>query len=126
MRLDFRDEEPEVIDLSPKGGVVSTLKESKVECVVSDKVRLFNDLSGAPLTFRVHSGCVSVLLPVAISWEIACLPLRHRRYPASTTAHGTSGDQGISPSFPTRAEATTEEPGSVSTLNTIVAEPTDP
>ena len=126
MRLDFRDEEPEVIDLSPKGGVVSTLKESKVECVVSDKVRLFNDLSGVQLTFSVHSGCVSVLLPVALPWEVACLPLRHRRYPASTTAYGTSGDQGISPSFPTRAEATIEESRPVSSLYTLVAEPTDP
>ena len=126
MRLDFRDEEPEVIDLSPKGGVVSTLKESKVECVVSDKVRLFNGLSGVQLTFRVHPGSVSVLLPVAIPWEIACLPLRHRRYPASTTAHGTSGDQGIPPSFPTRTEATIEESRPVSSLYTLVAELTDP
>lgn len=39
-RLDFRDENPEVIDLSPEGGVVKQLKESMVECVVADKVRL--------------------------------------------------------------------------------------
>lgn len=38
-RLDFRDENPEVIDLSPEGGVVASLKESMVECVVADKVR---------------------------------------------------------------------------------------
>ncbi|KAK0452488.1 ATP-dependent RNA helicase [Armillaria borealis] len=37
LRLDFRDPEPEVIDLSPKGGVVSTLKESKIECLSADK-----------------------------------------------------------------------------------------
>jgi ATP-dependent RNA helicase DDX24/MAK5 len=37
--LDFRDENPEVIDLSPEGGVVASLKESMVECVVADKVR---------------------------------------------------------------------------------------
>jgi ATP-dependent RNA helicase DDX24/MAK5 len=37
-RLDFRDENPEVIDLSPEGGVVAMLKESMVECVVADKV----------------------------------------------------------------------------------------
>ena len=38
MRLDFRDPEPEVIDLSPVGGVVSTLRESQVECLSADKV----------------------------------------------------------------------------------------
>lgn len=37
-RLDFRDPHPEVIDLSPEGGVVKMLKESMVECVISDKV----------------------------------------------------------------------------------------
>ena len=38
-RLDFRDPNPEVIDLSPEGGVVAMLKESLIECVASDKVR---------------------------------------------------------------------------------------
>jgi ATP-dependent RNA helicase DDX24/MAK5 len=37
-RLDFRDRAPEVIDLSPEGGVVKMLKESMIDCVVSDKV----------------------------------------------------------------------------------------
>lgn len=43
LRLDFRDPEPEVVDLSPAGGVVSTLQESKVECLVADKVLLLLD-----------------------------------------------------------------------------------
>ncbi|GBE88760.1 ATP-dependent RNA helicase MAK5 [Sparassis crispa] len=37
MRLDFRDPSPAVIDLSPEGGVVATLQESKIECLSSDK-----------------------------------------------------------------------------------------
>ncbi|KAG8900861.1 ATP-dependent RNA helicase, partial [Tulasnella sp. 408] len=37
MRLDFRDPEPVVVDLSPDKGVVSTLQESKVECTIQDK-----------------------------------------------------------------------------------------
>ena len=37
-RLDFRDQAPEVIDLSPEGGVVKMLKESMIDCVMSDKV----------------------------------------------------------------------------------------
>ncbi|KAG6868135.1 hypothetical protein C0993_007258 [Termitomyces sp. T159_Od127] len=38
LRLDFRDPDPQVIDLSPAGGVVSTLQESKIECLSGDKV----------------------------------------------------------------------------------------
>jgi ATP-dependent RNA helicase DDX24/MAK5 len=38
MRLDFRDPEPEIIDLSPEGGVVSTLKEGRINCMSNDKV----------------------------------------------------------------------------------------
>lgn len=38
-RLDFRDAKPVVIDLSPEGGTVKTLKESMVECVSTEKVR---------------------------------------------------------------------------------------
>jgi ATP-dependent RNA helicase DDX24/MAK5 len=37
-RLDFRDPEPVVIDLSPKDRIVSTFQESKVECLMTDKV----------------------------------------------------------------------------------------
>ncbi|KAI0051336.1 DEAD-domain-containing protein [Auriscalpium vulgare] len=37
LRLDFRDPEPQVVDISPEGGVVSTLKESKIECLMTDK-----------------------------------------------------------------------------------------
>ncbi|WVQ78919.1 ATP-dependent RNA helicase MAK5 [Cryptococcus sp. DSM 104549] len=36
-KLDFRDANPEVIDLSPEGGVVSTLRESMVECLATEK-----------------------------------------------------------------------------------------
>lgn len=37
LRLDFRDPDPAIIDISPEGGVVSTLKESKIECLSTDK-----------------------------------------------------------------------------------------
>ncbi|KAF7795671.1 hypothetical protein EIP86_006836 [Pleurotus ostreatoroseus] len=37
LRLDFRDPNPEVIDLSPEGGVVSTLRESQINCLSNDK-----------------------------------------------------------------------------------------
>lgn len=38
MKLDFRDSDPVIIDLSPKGGRVEGLQESKIECLVNDKV----------------------------------------------------------------------------------------
>ena len=39
LRLDFRDSEPVVVDISPVGSVVATLTESKIECLATDKVR---------------------------------------------------------------------------------------
>jgi hypothetical protein len=45
LRLDFRDPNPEVIDLSPVGGVVSTLQEGKIECLSGDKVRFLEFVS---------------------------------------------------------------------------------
>ena len=39
LRLDFRDPDPKVIDMSPIGGVVSTLTEGKIYCLSADKVR---------------------------------------------------------------------------------------
>ncbi|VDC07946.1 unnamed protein product [Peniophora sp. CBMAI 1063] len=37
LRLDFRDPEPQVVDVAPEGGRVSTLVESKIECVAAEK-----------------------------------------------------------------------------------------
>ena len=37
LRLDFRDPEPAVVDISPAGSVVATLTESKIECLTTDK-----------------------------------------------------------------------------------------
>ncbi|GAA5993561.1 hypothetical protein JCM5350_002806 [Sporobolomyces pararoseus] len=36
-KLDFRDPSPEIIDLTPEHGLVETLKECKVECLVNEK-----------------------------------------------------------------------------------------
>ncbi|KAF8708201.1 DEAD protein, partial [Rhizoctonia solani] len=37
MKLDFRDPNPAIVDLSPEYGKVSTLTESRIECVSGDK-----------------------------------------------------------------------------------------
>ena len=42
LRLDFRDEAPQIIDLSPENGVVSRLQESKIECMTVSKVPSFS------------------------------------------------------------------------------------
>jgi hypothetical protein len=55
LRLDFRDPDPEVIDLSPVGSVVSTLQESKIECLSADKVRsLFFYIKNEIAAFAEH------------------------------------------------------------------------
>lgn len=38
-KLDFRDPDPDIIDLSPEHGLVETLKECKIECLQQEKVR---------------------------------------------------------------------------------------
>jgi hypothetical protein len=38
-KLDFRDEDPEVIDLTSEKGVVDSLKECKIDCLVKEKVQ---------------------------------------------------------------------------------------
>jgi hypothetical protein len=76
-RLDFRDAEPEIDDLSPKGGVVPTLKESKIECLATDKVRVI--CSTCPLSESPATGCLSLLLSSAIPRAHACVHVINRR-----------------------------------------------
>ena len=40
MKLDFRDPDPAIVDISPECGKVSTLTESRIECISGDKVSL--------------------------------------------------------------------------------------
>ncbi|KAG0152177.1 hypothetical protein CROQUDRAFT_35798 [Cronartium quercuum f. sp. fusiforme G11] len=67
-RIDFRDEEPELIDLSPKGRVAGGLKECKIECVLKDKdLYLFHFLlrySGRTLVFLSSISALRRLAPI--------------------------------------------------------------
>lgn len=77
LRLDFRDSEPEIIDISPEGGIVSTLKESRIECLAADKVRMNNGVY-----YIIESpciGCPSLLFPSAVSRAHACVSIINRR-----------------------------------------------
>ena len=77
LRLDFRDPTPEIIDLSPVGGMVSTLQEGKIECLSGDKVIFLSlyiySIQHTELLGAVSSGRVSILFLTSISWQIAGL-----------------------------------------------------
>ncbi|KAJ7359421.1 ATP-dependent RNA helicase [Mycena albidolilacea] len=79
LRLDFRDPEPEIIDLSPQGGVVSTLKESKIECLSTDKdVYLYYFLlryPGRSLVFLSSIDGIRRLMPLTELLNIKAFPL---------------------------------------------------
>ncbi len=86
-----------MIDLSPKGGVVSTLKESKIECLSADKVsdvfnvirkKTFTDISqdvylyyfllrypGRSLVFLSSIDGIRRLLPLTEFLNINAFPL---------------------------------------------------
>ncbi|GLB42109.1 putative major facilitator superfamily protein [Lyophyllum shimeji] len=79
LRLDFRDPDPEVIDLSPAGGVVSTLQESKIECLSADKdVYLYYFLlrhPGKSLVFLSSIDGIRRLMPLTELLNIKAFPL---------------------------------------------------
>ncbi|KAF7325815.1 ATP-dependent RNA helicase MAK5 [Mycena kentingensis (nom. inval.)] len=79
LRLDFRDPSPEVIDLSTEGSLVSTLKESMIECLSADKdVYLYYFLlrySGRSLVFLSSIDGIRRLLPLTELLNIKAFPL---------------------------------------------------
>ncbi|TFY71035.1 hypothetical protein EVG20_g1974 [Dentipellis fragilis] len=78
-RLDFRDPEPEVIDLSPEGGVVSTLQESRIDCLSEDKdIYLYYFLlryPGRSLVFLSSIDGIRRLLPMLELLGLPAFPL---------------------------------------------------
>ncbi|KAI0322899.1 P-loop containing nucleoside triphosphate hydrolase protein [Amylostereum chailletii] len=79
LRLDFRDPEPQVVDISPEGGVVSTLTESKIECLMLDKdAYLYYFLSrypGRTLVFLSAIDGIRRLLPMLELLGVPAFPL---------------------------------------------------
>ncbi|PFH50638.1 hypothetical protein AMATHDRAFT_144681 [Amanita thiersii Skay4041] len=79
LRLDFRDSQPETIDLSPAGGVVPTLQESKIECISTDKdVYLYYFLlryPGRSLVFLSSIDGIRRLMPLVELLNIKAFPL---------------------------------------------------
>ena len=97
-RLDFRDAEPEIDDLSPKGGVVPTLKESKIECLATDKVRVI--CSTCPLSESPATGCLSLLLSSAIPRAHACVHVINRRNSQINTSSRATRPTHVPTSLP--------------------------
>lgn len=79
LRLDFRDPEPEVIDLSPERGVVSTLKESRIDCLSNHKdVYLYYFLlryPGRSLVFLSSIDGIRRLMPLMELLQLNAFPL---------------------------------------------------
>lgn len=78
-RLDFRDSNPSVIDLSPEGGLVATLREAQIECVQSDKdLYLYYTLlryPGRTLVFTTSIDGIRRLIPLFDTLKVPVHPL---------------------------------------------------
>ncbi|TDL18785.1 ATP-dependent RNA helicase MAK5 [Rickenella mellea] len=79
MKLDFRDPDPEIIDLSPEGVFVSSLKQSQVECMSADKdVYLYYFLlryPGRSLIFLSSIDGIRRLSPLMELLQLKAFPL---------------------------------------------------
>lgn len=79
LRLDFRDPDPEVIDLSPVGGLVSTLQEGRIDCLSADKdVYLYYFLlryPGRSLVFLSSIDGIRRLMPLVELLNVKAFPL---------------------------------------------------
>lgn len=78
-RLDFRDSAPTVVDLTPEGGLVASLREAQVSCVVSDKdLYLYYFLlryPGRTLVFTSSIDGIRRLIPLFETLKVPVYPL---------------------------------------------------
>ncbi|KAF8186951.1 P-loop containing nucleoside triphosphate hydrolase protein [Mycena galopus ATCC 62051] len=123
LRLDFRDPEPEIIDLSPQGGVVSTLKESKIECLSADKdAYLYYFLlryPGRSLVFLSSIDGIRRLMPLTELLNIKAFPLHSQL--SSASAQEPRSVNSSSPLIHSREERLiTNAPRFKSTPNSVL------
>ncbi|KWU46439.1 P-loop containing nucleoside triphosphate hydrolase protein [Rhodotorula sp. JG-1b] len=78
-KLDFRDPDPEIIDLSPEHGLVDTLKECKIECLKQEKdVYLYHFLVRYPartIVFLASIDGIRRLHPLLALLKVNVIPL---------------------------------------------------
>lgn len=105
MKLDFRDSEPEIVDLSPKDGLVSTFQESRIECIPSDKVR--SDLWVCRARLISRAGCIYLLLSASIPGSIPRIYVGYRWDSSACADFGTFKNKSLASPLPdgTKAEA---------------------
>ncbi|KAJ2915512.1 hypothetical protein MD484_g4910, partial [Candolleomyces efflorescens] len=79
LRLDFRDADPEIIDLTPEGNLISSLQEGRINCLTSDKdvylYYFFLRYPGRSLVFLSSIDGIRRLLPLLELLEIKAFPL---------------------------------------------------
>ncbi|BGP30029.1 ATP-dependent RNA helicase [Rhodotorula toruloides] len=77
--LDFRDPDPEIIDLSPEHGLVETVKECKVECLANEKdMYLYHFLlryPGRTIVFLAAIDGIRRLHPLLTLLKVNVIPL---------------------------------------------------
>ncbi|KAJ9128189.1 hypothetical protein QFC24_000481 [Naganishia onofrii] len=75
-RLDFRDTKPALIDISPEGGLVATLRESIVECLNTDKdLYLYYFLLRYPGRSLVFVGSIDGIRRITPLFEMLKVPV---------------------------------------------------
>ncbi|GAA6059528.1 hypothetical protein JCM10212_006026 [Sporobolomyces blumeae] len=78
-RLDFRDPNPEIIDLTPEHGLVETLKECKVECLTNEKdIYLYHFLIRYPartIVFLASIDGIRRLNPLLVLLGLNVIPI---------------------------------------------------
>ena len=97
LKLDFRDSDPELIDLSPEGGIVETLKECKIECMLAEKVRFVPPCQR--WADRCDVGYSPVSLLVEVSWSHDRLPLVDRWNSSTASASRSTRNQRRAAAF---------------------------
>ncbi|RXW11918.1 hypothetical protein EST38_g13937, partial [Candolleomyces aberdarensis] len=79
LRLDFRDADPEIIDLTPEGNLISSLQEGRINCLTSDKdvylYYFFLRYPGRSLVFLSSIDGIRRLLPLLELLEVKAFPL---------------------------------------------------
>jgi hypothetical protein len=100
-----------VIDISPEGGVVSALKESKIECMSADKVPISLIYFFMCCSTHPHLGCLLVLLPPALPRQVSCISGRYRWDQKAIASVGVTWYQGLAFALADGTATATEEPG---------------
>ncbi|KAJ9109741.1 hypothetical protein QFC19_001971 [Naganishia cerealis] len=74
-RLDFRDSKPALIDISPEGGLVATLRESIIECLNTDKANILEQILHARTESDFFVGSIDGIRRITPLFEMLKVPV---------------------------------------------------